>query len=90
MPTRRTRTERAQQGITNELLEAWRQGDRALVRRLTGTRQWQISPMDAVSHRPADDDDSPWAESWSRAIEWRKRLMMVVGPPGRKPNADEP
>jgi hypothetical protein len=83
MPTRRVRTERAQHGITAELCEAWHQGDWHLVNRLTDTKPWQIAPMDAVSSWPADDDDSPWAESWPRAMEWRKRLIAAAGPPGR-------
>jgi hypothetical protein len=86
MPTNRHRVERAQRGVTPELLEAWRAGDRALVRRLTNTKPWMISPLDAVSGRPDGDDRSPWAASWPRALEWRKRLSMIAGPPGPKPN----
>ena len=90
MPTNRHRVERAQQGISAELLEAWQQGNRDLVRRLTQTKPWMISPMDATpGSRPADDDRSEWSASWPRAVEWRKRLMAVAGPPGRR-NADQP
>jgi len=91
MPTRRARTERARHGITAKLLEAWRAGDWHLVNRLTNTGPHQIAPMDATpSNRPADDDNSHWAKSWPRAMEWRKRLIEAAGPPGRYNRHGEP
>jgi len=90
MPTNRHRIEREQHGITDELLEAWRQGDWHLVNRLTETGPHQIAPMDAICQRPADDDDSYWAKSWRRAVEWRMRLIEAAGPPGRRNRHGEP
>jgi hypothetical protein len=88
MPTRRTRIERERHGISDELLEAWRVGDWHRVNRLTGTKPWMISPFDA--HRSDPRDTSHYGQSLPRALEWRKRLMMVAGPPGRMNMHGEP
>jgi hypothetical protein len=58
---------------------------------LTNTKPWMISPMDATPrNRPADDNRSRYAESWPRAVEWRKRLIAQAGPPGRCNRHGEP
>ena len=88
MPTKRVRAERAQHGITPELCEAWYQGNWHLVNRLTDTKPWQISPFDALTRDPRDQ--SEYGKSQPRALEWRKRLMLAAGPPGRHNRHGEP
>jgi len=47
-----------------------------------------ISPLDVHRHDPSDQ--SEYGKSLPRALEWRKRLMAVAGPPGKRRDADQP
>jgi len=87
--TKRRRIGPRQHGLTPRALEAWRVGDWHTLNAELGIRPWMVSPFDAAA-RPTRDDGSPWAQSWPRAAELRRRLIEAAGPPGRVGRHGEP
>jgi hypothetical protein len=91
MPTRRHKIAPERTGLTQAAIEAWKAGDFHALNHELGIGPHQISPFDAISARPlATSTDSVWARSWPKALQLRKRLMLVAGPPGRMTIHGEP
>jgi hypothetical protein len=84
MPTKRKKLAPERIGLTEAAIEAWRTGDFHALNRELGILPHQISQFDAIrDRRLAASTDSVWARSWPKAVELRKRLILVAGPPGR-------
>ena len=84
MPTKRVKRQPQRHGLTEAALAAWRIGDKAALRGALGIKPWQISPFDVAGYRPTPGrTPNAYDQSWPRALELRKALMLAAGPPGK-------
>lgn len=69
VPTKRRRIPPRQAGLSERALEAWRAGDFHTLNCEVGIRPWQISPFDALTHRPDPQHPHPaYDTTWPNAM----------------------